>query len=125
VRVETDILAPPHLLIHRPFGDQAYYEVVGPEIYRVGLQPGEALMYGHTATTADAGALRRFEYLVVGDASTLEGLSAPYDEEETKQVVHLQKLGAGIDLFDFWQANANSDQVTDRQPEIRMLSPPS
>ena len=43
VRVASNLLVPPHLLIHRPVGDMAYYEVVGPEIYRIGVAPGVAL----------------------------------------------------------------------------------
>jgi hypothetical protein len=124
VSLATDLLSPPHLLIHRPPADQAYYEVIGPEIYRVGVQPGVALRYGGPATTADPGTLKRFEYIVVGDAAKLEGLSAPYDEEETSDVVHVEKLSPGVDLFDFWQANANSDQLSDRTPEVRMFSSP-
>lgn len=121
--VATNLIAPPHLLIHRPLGDQAYYEVVGPEIYRVGLQPGAALAYASATVTADPALLKRFDYVVVGDASTLDGLAAPYDEEETSEVVHVEKLDVSVDLFDFWQSNQNSDQISDRIPEPRIFSP--
>ncbi|MDH7638099.1 hypothetical protein [Sphingomonas oryzagri] len=124
VSVASDLLAPPHLLIHRPLGDLPYYEVVGPEIYRIGVQPGMALAYANGAATIDPGSLKRFSYVVVGDAATLAGLAAPYDEEETREVVHVETLDAGLDLFDFWQARQNSDQVSDRTPEPRFLSPP-
>lgn len=122
ITVATNLLAPPHLLIHRPLNDQAYYEVVGPEIYRVGVQPGAALAYASAIATADPALLKRFDYVVIGDASTLDGLSAPYDEEETREVVHIEKLNAGVDLFDFWQENQNSDQISDRTPEPRIFS---
>lgn len=122
VSIATDLLAPPHLLIHRPLGDQAYYEIVGPEIYRVGVQPGVALVYTNASATVDPVSLKRFDYVVVGDASSLDGLAAPYDEEETKELVHVEKLDAGLDLFDFWQANQNSDQVFGRSPEPRMFT---
>lgn len=122
VTVATDLLAPPHMLIHRPLGDIAYYEVMGPEIYRVGVQPGVALQYAGGRGMVVGGALKRFDYVVVGDASSVEGIAAPYDEEETKEVVHIEKLDAGLDLFDFWQANKNSDQVSNRRPEPRMFS---
>lgn len=120
--IATNLIAPQHLLIHRPLGDQAYYEVVGPEIYRVGVQPGAALTYASATATIDPALLKRFDYVVIGDASTLAGLAAPYDEEETKEVVHIEKLNAGVDIFDFWQANQNSDQVSDRMPEQRTFS---
>ena len=120
--VATNLLAPPHLLIHRPLNDQAYYEVVGPEIYRVGVKPGAALAYASATATADPALLKCFDNVVIGDASTLEGLAAPYDEEETREVVHIEKLNADVDLFDFWQANQNSNQVSDRMPEPRIFT---
>lgn len=122
VKVASSLLAPPHMLIHRPMNDQAYYEVIGPEIYRIGVQPGGALRYANGIAKIDGGTLKGFDYVVVGDASTVEGLAAPYDEEETKQVVHVEKLDAGLDLFDFWLKNQNSDQVSTRRPEPRLFS---
>jgi hypothetical protein len=110
------------LLIHRPVADQPYYEVVGPEIYRVGVHPGVALAYGNGIATGDEASMKRFDYLVVGDASSIDGLAAPYDEEDTDQVVHLEKLNAGLDLFEFWLEHQNSDQVSSRNPEPRILS---
>ncbi|GAA5628241.1 hypothetical protein Brsp05_03537 [Brucella sp. NBRC 12953] len=121
VNVASSLLAPPHLLIHRPMGDQVYYEVVGPEIYRVGVKPKAALIYTGGHGTIAERMLKRFDYVVVGDASIIEGLAAPYDEEETNQVVHIEKLDAGFDLFEFWLKNQNSDQVTSRHPEPRIF----
>jgi hypothetical protein len=122
VTVASDLLAPPHLLIHRPIGNQAYYEVVCPEVYRVGVQPGVALEYAGGTANIDRGVLKRFDYVVVGDASSIKGLAAPYDEENTREVVHVEKLDAGLDLFDFWIANQNSDQTSTRRPEPRIFS---
>lgn len=122
VNLASNLLAPPHLLIHRPVADQPYYEVVGPEIYRVGVHPGVALAYGNGIATGDEASMKRFDYLVVGDASSIDGLAAPYDEEDTDQVVHLEKLNAGLDLFEFWLEHQNSDQVSSRNPEPRILS---
>ncbi|MER9950378.1 hypothetical protein [Mesorhizobium sp. M0047] len=119
VKIASNLLAPPHMLIHRPMGDQAYYEVVGPEIYRIGVRPGSALTYANGVATIDAGTLKRFDNVVVGDAASIEGLAAPYDEEETKEVVHVERLDAGLDLFEFWQ---NSDQVSTRRAEPRIFS---
>lgn len=121
VKISSSLLAPPHLLIHRPIGDPAYYEVIGPEIYRVGVQPGTVLTYFNGIATVEERMQKRFDYVVVGDAASVEGLAAPYDEEETKQVAHVEKLDAGLDLFDFWLQNQNSDQVSSRQPEPRIF----
>lgn len=118
VWVASATLSPPHLLLHRPIAD-AYYEVIGPEIYRVGVQPGVALRLDGGVATADEASLKRFTYLVVGDATEVAGIAAPYDEENTDQIMHIEPLEAGVDLFDFWQRNRNSDQMTGRLLEAR------
>jgi len=125
VRVSTRLLAPPHLLIHRPPGDFTYYEVVAPEIYRVGVKPGANLTYSRGEVAVDAALLKPFDYIVVGDAGSPSGLKAPYDEEETKQIAHIEILNPGSDLFDFWQAHHDTDQMRGRSPEWRRLAGPA
>jgi hypothetical protein len=61
--------------------------------------------------------MKRFEYMVLGDADTEDGLIAPFDEEETKSLLHIETC-AEQSLFDFWRAHANSDQVAGRTPEL-------
>ncbi|WP_201861411.1 hypothetical protein [Microvirga soli] len=124
VEVPSRCLSPQHLLFH-PWvhPEPAYYEVVGPEIYRIGLNPGAKLPIPRGIASPAAGDLKRFDYIVLGDAGTLAGLAAPYDEEETEQVVHHELLDQGLDLFEFWQANANSDQVSGRIIDARGLTP--
>lgn len=70
-----------------------------------------------------AGRLKRSDCVVVGgDASSIEGSAAPCDEEETKQVVHVEKLNVGLDLLECWLKNQNSDQVSARRAEPRIFS---
>lgn len=115
-------IAPAHLLLHPCVGSEpAYYEVVGPEIVRVGVKPSARLRLTGTDVGIDPGDGKRFAYVVVGDASTVDGLAAPYAEEETRQIVHLEQLGAGTDLFEFWLKHRNTDQVTGRTFEPRKL----
>ena len=56
-------------------------------------------------------------------ASTIRGVSAPFEEEDTKEVMHLQKLSDAMDLFGYWLQHANSDLVSGRKPEPRLLGP--
>jgi hypothetical protein len=103
--VPLRIIAPPHIYLH-PLTKRnpAYYEVVGVEIIRVGVKPKTTLkVLGHDIRVA-ASDIKRFDYLVLGDASSVAGLAAPYDEEETNQIVHLEKLDNGTDAFQFWLA---------------------
>lgn len=119
VVVPSASLAPPHLLIHRN-AEEAYYEVVGPEIYRIGLIPGSSLLYENEKATVLCDIAKSFSYIVVGEAAEFAGLAAPYDEEETKQIMHLEQLIEN-DPFEFWLDHANSDQMTARQFEPREL----
>lgn len=125
VDVPSAALAPPHLLFHSMVDrNPAYYEVVGPEVFRVGLVSGARLAVPRMVATIRPPDLKPFDYIVVGDAGELAGLAAPYDEEETVQIMHLERLATGPDLFEFWRRNANSDQMTGRAFERRQLGPP-
>lgn len=109
--VPWTIISPPHLFIHQPMIEQAYYEVVGPEIYRVGMMPGCKLRIANDMLNADDARRKNFQHIVLGETNSLNGLGAPYDEEGTSMIMRLQQFKAGETLFDFWQANANSDQM--------------
>lgn len=65
--------------------------------------------------------IKVFDYVIIGDAGTLDGLAAPFDEEETKQITHLEKITLETDLFDFWLANQNTDLVSGRNTDFRQL----
>ena len=96
---------------------------VSPEIIRVGVVPSEKLYLASSAVSVKAANLKRFDYVILGDAGTLVGLGAPYEEDETMQIAQLQKLTAGTDFFDYWLSNQNTDQVTNRIVEPRKLNP--
>jgi hypothetical protein len=121
--VPTALVSPPPLRLH-PLTrrNPAYYEVVGPEIVRVGLVPGGKLRLEGDQVAAAPGDLKRFSYVVLGNAATRDGLAAPYEEEETKSIAHLQAL-AGEDAFGFWLRNQNTDQVTGRAIEPKIVAP--
>jgi hypothetical protein len=123
LNVPWELISPPHLLLHQPLFDQAYYEVVGPEIFRVGMLPGRSLKIEGQNLLADQDDRKRFEYIVLGTASTRDGLIAPYDEEGTRMVMHLEQLPPEQSLFDFWLANQNTDQMEGRTFEEIILEP--
>lgn len=112
-----ELIAPPHLLLHQPPLHQAYYEVVAPEIFRIGMQPGRSLKIDGRRLFALTDERKQFDYIVLGNASIAEGILAPYDEEGTNMVMHLQRFEERQSLFDFWLANQNSDQMSGREFE--------
>jgi hypothetical protein len=120
--VPLALIPPAHLLVHpavRP--NPAYYEVVGPEIVRIAVLPGSKLKFAQGSVTAGTAQIKRFDYVVEGNASTTEGLEAPMKEDTTTQVAYLERLDAGLDIFDFWKRNANADLVSGRDVEWRRL----
>jgi len=129
VLVPVDLVAPPHLRLHIPrLPNTTYYEVVQPEVFRVGLKPKAKLsikkeFFKKFIAVRDKELMIGFDNIIVGKASTIEGLEAPYDEENTKHLMHFERLDQKTDLFDFWWANQNSDQVSAREPDMRELGP--
>jgi hypothetical protein len=120
--VPTTLIPPAHLLIHPSVHpNPAYYEVVGPEIVRIAVLPRTKVRFVDRRVFVDPAQLKRFDYVVEGDASTTEGLEAPMREDTTTQVAHLERLDGSLDIFDFWQRNANVDLVTGREVEWRKL----
>ena len=104
----VEALAPQHIWFHRPAGESAHYEVGNADILRVGIDPGSVLPIVRDRVDIDRAALKRFEYVVVGDADTKAGLIAPYNEEDTESVLKIQSCGTK-DPFDLWWEQANSD----------------
>lgn len=123
VRLPVGLISPVHLRLFDPdvSYEPSYYEVVQPEIVRVGLNPGAVLKFSGSKANLEPENLKTFDYVICGNASSDRGLAAPYDEEETEEVVHLEQL-SDLDLFDFWQQNSNSDQISERNPEARVLN---
>lgn len=103
--IPAEVISTPHVWMHNGFS--VYYEVVHPWIYRVGLQPDQDLDFHDDAATPMPTALKRFDYAILGDCTTISGLVAPYDEEDTTETFHIQNLG-GRTLFEFWAFHANT-----------------
>ena len=108
VDVDATTLAPHHVWRHDT--RQVWYEVVCPEILRVGLEPGVKLQFDTTGRVLARPCLRRFSYMVIGDATTLDGLGAPLDEENTTQTFKVHDAGAPP--LELWFENANTDQYS-------------
>jgi hypothetical protein len=94
----------PHVWKHT--GLAVHYEVAHPWVQRVGLQRGENLRFRGVELVPDRAALERFDYAVIGDCTTVAGLRAPFDEEDTSETFTVQDLSE-TNVFDFWAAHAN------------------
>jgi hypothetical protein len=91
VEVPAALLAPPHLFFH-PFHEGAYYETVGPEIFRIGLVPGAKLPIPLGLASPSSQDLKRFQYIVLGDTSCVEGLAALMTKRKRHRLCILSTL---------------------------------
>ena len=112
--IDADFIAPNHLWIHRPMDRPAYYEVVLPRVFRVGIQPEATLLIDGQKIRVPNQDRKLFEYVIVGNADTQEGLQAPYHEEETTDVAAIERFVADDEIIGFWQRNANTNQFDGR-----------
>lgn len=117
VSVLASLVAPQHIYRHAPQRQAVYFEACSPDIYRVGLQPEKVAPFADGLLTVPEADRKRFEFMVLGDADTEAGLIAPFDEEETKSLLHIEAC-TDQSLFDFWLEHSNSDLVAGRAPEL-------
>ena len=123
VTVSASAIASQHVYLHAPHGSPVYYQICHPEILRVGLVPGAVVPLTGDRALPAADDLKRFNYVVLGDADTSEGLMAPYDEEDTQQLFLVERC-EGESIFDFWKRNANTDLHDGRDLErMTFLAP--
>lgn len=95
-----------------------------PAVFRVGLQPGAVLDYSVGVATADASALKAFDYVIVGDARTETGIVAPYDEENTFSICKVERV-EDRDFASFWRDHANTDRLTGLDVERQAFAVPA
>lgn len=122
-KVPADIIATQHVWRHDALDQPTYYEVSHPAIYRVGLKPHHVLEFREGVVCPDVCSLKSFDYVVLGYAVSPEGLRAPYDEEDTRELFTIERCANTKDLFTYWQENANSDLYTGRVVELQTFKP--
>ena len=100
----SDLLPQP--IYKHTFGS-VYYEVVSPFIHRIGSEIGKTvLICDHKLVPKNH---KNLDYVVFGDCMKEEGLKAPYDEEETSEILKIQNINDGMEIFDFWFNNGNTE----------------
>ncbi len=116
--VDVEMIAPSHIWMHPIESNPRYYEIVLPEAFRVGIQPNYNIPLNGTTLDLKPEMQKRFDYIIVGNADTKEGLMAPFHEEETKEICKLDTDSNGLEIIDMWQKKKNSDLFTGRNVEL-------
>ncbi|MFG1975521.1 hypothetical protein ACGFJC_39840 [Nonomuraea fuscirosea] len=102
--VPAEHVSPSHIFVHPRVPLE--YEFAQPFIYRVGLRPGGGYRFCGDSASPDQPDLKRFDYVILGDASSHDGLVAPYDEENTAHTFEIQDLGPET-VHEFWLSHGN------------------
>lgn len=105
--VPVHYISPHHILKHSPNGQPVYYEISSPFIHRVQIRKGASLKF-EEKFILESDDIINHEFIIIGDATILDGLQAPYDEENTTHIFKIEFLEKEI-MLDFWFKNANQD----------------
>jgi hypothetical protein len=114
--LDTQSIAPSHLFKRRDSLGAVYYQVCSPFIQRVGMFPETKLVFLNDVIQDSS---KKADYIIVGDCDYMDGVIAPYDEENTEYILKIEKLNGTINLFDFWEENANTDQYSNKDVEFQ------
>ena len=123
--IETSLLNSQHLLRHAPQNEPVWYEIITPFIQRVGLQPGAHLRFNSHVIMESEVPAKRFDYVVIGDAQTVDGLAAPFNEENTSHIFKFEQLQKDPGLLRFWFKYGNSDRYSGVDVEMAQLTNPA
>lgn len=110
--VPAEYLAPHHVLKHSPAGQPVYYEISTPFIHRVQIEKGACLEFDGNTIKGSTSVIPH-KFIIIGDATRLDGLQAPYDEENTKHIFKIEFLG-NKSMLNFWFENGNTNLFGER-----------
>lgn len=118
VWVNIEYLLTDHIYFHKLKGQANYFQIVCPFIQSVGMKPDKTLKIVKDRVVLDPSDSMQFDYIVVGSADTFSGLEAPYDEENTDEILKIERCD-GSNMLEFWIKNANQDHYSGKNPEMR------
>lgn len=111
--VDSTKLASQHIWKHIPTDGPVYYQICNPFIYRIGLHPnGHINFEKNKHFVYNSSDMINFNYIVIGTCTTQAGLSAPYDEENTKEIFKIHKMDDDENILDYWFKEPNKDHFS-------------
>jgi hypothetical protein len=113
--INTTHLSPQPCYKHTPMYGGVYYAIVSPFIHRIGVELNTTLLINDGFIEPKGHKL--MDYTIVGDATTIDGLKAPYDEENTDEKLLIEYLKEPEEIMNFWFKNANTNQTNNKRIE--------
>lgn len=118
VWIDSTMLAPQHIYRHDE-DSSVYFELPHSFIHRVGTEPNRTVVFDGRNRVSHQTGLKAFDYVVVGDCTTLAGLAAPYDEEDTTHIMKIERVPDGKTLLNFWFEFGNQCLYSGQEVEIQ------
>jgi len=100
---------------HHPPDGFGYHEVVSPFIYRIGVDPQTLVQFGRNGLIPDSP--KALMHAVVGNADSLEGLAAPFDEEDTPEQLRIPTINAPDEILSYWMEHCNRNLYDELEVE--------
>lgn len=110
--VNTTYLAPQPCYRHLPPSGFGYHAIVSPFIQRVGVEFGTTILIENNYLKPKHP--KKLGYTIIGEASTINGLAAPYDEENTDGKLMIEYIRNPEEIIQFWMRNANTNQYENK-----------
>jgi hypothetical protein len=116
--VDSATLAPQHIYRHDE-GAAVYYELPHAFIHRIGAEPKGHVLFDNRNRIHQQAGLKMFDYVVVGDCTTIAGLRAPYDEEDTTHIMKIERIPDTLTMLNFWFSRGNQDLYSGKDVELQ------
>lgn len=102
-----------HVYMHNQDGS-IFYETCFPYIHRIKTLCNGSLIFDDKSIIRASNDIVYSDYSIIGDATVVEGLAAPFEEEETKFIFKFEDCGI-TPILEFWFNNSNSDLFSDKK----------
>ncbi|MBU3187210.1 hypothetical protein [Clostridium estertheticum] len=122
LNVDATILSTQHILMHTFKDIPVYYEIMSPFIYRIGVVPQSNIYFDKLTINRQNNNIKQLYYIICGDATTMEGLIAPFDEENTSSIFKIERVSDKSNILEFWFDNCNMDHYTNKTIEVQIFN---
>lgn len=109
--INSELIDIKHLYFHSD--PTKFYEICFPYIHRIKTPPKHKLEFDKTFSIKTNFAVPKKDYCIVGDATKIEGLAAPFEEDSSNYIAKVENCGK-LTLMEFWSKNGNTDLFTQK-----------
>ncbi len=115
--IDTTIIENNHIWEHLDDRGIVYYEKSNAFIYRIGFEVGKNILFSNQRIDWQNG-IKLLKYIIIGDATNKDGITAPFNEEETEYIFKFEPFKSNnTNILKFWFVHRNSDLFSNKEIE--------